>query len=102
LDDLDPICEGRVWTGGQAKDLHLVDSHGDFVDAIKKAAELGGLPVDDNYLIPVVNLSAKRNGYILPQPFEEVQEIGRLLSKERFQEMFGRPLWFLPYQFKIW
>jgi protease-4 len=101
LDELDPICEGRVWTGSQAKELHLVDSHGDFVDAIKKAAELGGLPVDDNHVIPVVNLSAKRNGYILPQPFEEVQEIGRLLSRERFQEMFGRPLLVLPYQFKI-
>jgi protease IV len=101
LDDLDPICEGRVWTGNQARKHNLVDSHGDFVDAIKKAAELGGLPVDDEHVIPVANISARRGGYTLPRPFEEVQEIGRLLSKDKIQEMSGRPLWILPYQFKI-
>jgi protease-4 len=101
MNELDPICEGRVWTGSQARKLKLIDSHGDFIDAIKRAAELGGLPVDDDHVIPVVNLSTKRNGYILPRPFEEVQEIGRLLSRERFQEMSGNPLWLLPYQFKI-
>ena len=101
MDTLDPICEGRVWTGSQAKERNLVDSHGDFVDAIKKAAELGGLPVDDDCVIPVANLAAKRYGYILPRPFEEAQEIGRLLSKDWFIGLSGRPLWMLPYQFKV-
>jgi protease-4 len=101
FDELDSICEGRVWTGRQALERKLVDSHGDFIDAIKKAAELGGLPVDDDHVVQVVNLTTKKDGYILPRPFEELQEIGRLLSKERFQEMSGRPLWLLPYQIKV-
>ncbi|MFN2171041.1 MAG: S49 family peptidase [Candidatus Promineifilaceae bacterium] len=101
VNELDPICEGRVWTGRQARGLNLVDDHGDFVDAIKKAAELGGLPVDDDHVIPVVNLSAKRDGYRLPRPFEEVQEIGRLLSREKIQKMSGSPLWLFPYQIRI-
>ena len=71
------------------------------MDAIKKAAELAGLPVDDDHLIPVANLTAGRDGYTLPRPFEEIQEIGRLLSSEKFKEMSGRPLWLLPYQLKI-
>ena len=101
IETLDPICEGRVWTGNQALENKLVDSHGDFVDAIKKAAELGGLPVDDDHTIPVANLFAKRDGYILPRPFEDAHEIGRLLSKDWLLGMSGRPLWMLPYQFKI-
>ncbi len=34
------IAKGRVWTGLDAKDIGLVDSLGDFDDAVKKAAEL--------------------------------------------------------------
>lgn len=34
------IAKGRVWTGLDAKELGLVDSLGDFDDAVKKAAEL--------------------------------------------------------------
>ncbi|MFQ5436507.1 MAG: signal peptide peptidase SppA, partial [Anaerolineae bacterium] len=39
FDELDPICEGRVWNGRQALERQLVDSHGDFMDAVKKAAD---------------------------------------------------------------
>ncbi len=55
-DKLDPICEGRVWTGRQALERQLVDGYGDFVDAIRKAAELAELPADDAHEISVVNL----------------------------------------------
>ena len=101
LDSLDPLCEGRVWTGNQARARKLVDSHGDFVDAIKKAAELGGLPVDDDHTIPVVDLFAGRDGYLLPRPYEEIQELGRLLSKDALLALGGRLLWLLPYQIKV-
>ncbi len=101
FEDLDPICEGRVWTGRQALERKLVDSHGDFVDVIKKAAELGGLPVDDEHAIPVSNLFTRKDGYMLPRPYEEMQEFGRLLSGERLGELSGRPLWMLPYTFKM-
>jgi protease-4 len=101
FEDLDPICEGRVWTGRQALERQLVDSHGDFVDVIKKAAELGGLPVDDDHAIPVINLSTRKDGYTLPRPYEEMQEFGRLLSGKRLGELSGRPLWMLPYMVKM-
>jgi ClpP class serine protease len=101
VEDLDPVCEGRVWTGRQALARELVDSHGDFVEAIKKAAELGGLPVDDDHAIAVANLFAKGDGYILPRPYDEVQELGRLLSGERLRELSARPVWLLPYQVTV-
>ncbi len=102
VESLDAICEGRVWTGNQARHHNLVDSHGDFVDAIRQAAELGGLPLDDDCEVPVVNLYAKRDGYLLPRPFlEEAQEIGRLLTKEWLEELSARPLWILPFRVKL-
>ncbi|MFN2104771.1 MAG: signal peptide peptidase SppA [Candidatus Promineifilaceae bacterium] len=101
VEDLDPVCEGRVWTGRQALARELVDSHGDFVEAIKKAAELGGLPVDDDHAIAVANLFAKGDGYILPRPYDEVQELGRLLSGERLRELSARPVWLMPYQVTV-
>ena len=45
FEDLDPICEGRVWTGRQALEHKLIDSHGDFIDAIYKAADLSGINI---------------------------------------------------------
>src|SRR5690606_35975266 len=42
-DELDEICNGRVWTGKQALEHKLVDSHGDFTDAVHKLAELAEL-----------------------------------------------------------
>ncbi|NDJ57266.1 signal peptide peptidase SppA [Enterobacteriaceae bacterium 4M9] len=39
-DQVNLIAKGRVWTGLDAKEIGLVDSLGDFDDAVKKAAEL--------------------------------------------------------------
>ncbi|MFN2137456.1 MAG: S49 family peptidase [Candidatus Promineifilaceae bacterium] len=101
LEELDPICEGKVWTGNQAMANGLVDSHGDFVDAIRKAAELGGLPVDDEHAIPVANLRSGHNGYELPKPFPDVQQFAGLLAGSWRRELVGRPLWLLPFHIKI-
>jgi protease-4 len=40
---IDEIAQGHVWTGQDAKNNGLVDSLGDFDDAVKKAAELAKL-----------------------------------------------------------
>ncbi|CAK9885152.1 MAG: Protease 4 [Candidatus Erwinia impunctatus] len=40
---IDAIAQGRVWTGSDAKQNGLVDSLGDFDDAVSKATELAGL-----------------------------------------------------------
>ncbi len=98
FDELDPICEGRVWTGQQALGHALVDSHGDFVDAIYKAAELAELPIGEHDVVPVVNLHAKRDGYLLPQPFEPVAELTRLLSGEKVKALLNQPLMMLPFE----
>ncbi len=40
---IDQIAQGHVWTGEDAKANGLVDSLGDFDDAVAKAAELAKL-----------------------------------------------------------
>ena len=95
-EELDSICEGRVWTGRQAQEHHLVDGHGDFIDAIEKAATLADLEFDDVNQINVVNLLQKKDGYVLPKPFEAVNEFSRLLSHDWIKEFNGRPLMLMP------
>ncbi|MBE2222397.1 MAG: signal peptide peptidase SppA [Anaerolineae bacterium] len=106
-DELDPICEGRVWTGRQAVDLKLVDSTGDFVDAIRKAAELGGMETDDAFRISVVNIDEGNGRYAQPKPFETINptdeasrtlsEIVRLLFGENIAALKGQPLMIMPF-----
>jgi protease-4 len=102
LTELDPICEGRVWTGDQALDHRLIDSFGDFQDAVQKAAELAKLPTSPDDYILVHNLHHHERPYMLPQPFEAAEEIASLFSAEYWREMIGRPLMMLPYRIKFW
>jgi protease-4 len=44
--DLDDICNGRVWTGAQAKERGLVDDLGDFHTAYRAACRAVQLPED--------------------------------------------------------
>lgn len=43
IDKLDKVAQGRVWTGQDAMEHGLVDTIGDFDDAVKVAAELANL-----------------------------------------------------------
>lgn len=43
---LDPICQGRVWTGKQGRAHGLVDELGDFQVAVELACRAAGLPED--------------------------------------------------------
>lgn len=43
IDQLDKVAQGRVWTGQDAMEHGLVDTIGDFDDAVKVAAELANL-----------------------------------------------------------
>lgn len=102
FETLDPICEGRVWTGRQAEERGLVDSHGDFMDAIQKAAELAGLPLDNRHRIPVVDIHPKGGGYTPPVSFgaEAAAEINQWLSGDRLRTLRG-PLMLLPYEIRL-
>ncbi len=96
-EELDSICQGRVWTGRQAEGHKLVDGHGDFIDAIEKAAALADMQYDHISQLKVVNLVKKEDGYVLPQPYETVKEISRLLSGEWMKRLNGRPLMLMPF-----
>ncbi len=100
-DELDPICLGRVWTGRQALERQLVDSHGDFIDAVRKLAELAELPDPTSHDIPVVNLYAKHTRHVTPQPFEMAEQIASWLSPERLAAFNQKPLFLSPYFIKL-
>lgn len=102
IEKLDPICEGRVWSGRQALNHKLVDSHGDFVDALKKVAELAHLPTDDDHRISVVNLYPRPDSYSLPQPFEAAQEWLKGLLGERLGRLNNQALWLIPFDLRFW
>lgn len=48
-DEIKKVASGRVWTGSQAKENGLVDILGSYNDAIKLAAQKGG--VEDDYKV---------------------------------------------------
>lgn len=102
-EQVDDAGLGRVWTGRQAREKGLVDSHGDFLDAIKKAAELAALPADDLYAIPVSNIFARSSGYAIPVSTSNALagEIGRLLRGGDMRELSGQPLMLLPYDLRF-
>jgi protease IV len=55
LSQIKPLADGRVFTGAQAKTAGLVDSLGNYADAIRKTADLAqikGEPKVRNYLVP--------------------------------------------------
>jgi protease-4 len=45
--DIDKIAQGRIWDGGTARQLGLVDGFGDLADAVAKAGELAKLDPDN-------------------------------------------------------
>ena len=50
-DIIQELADGRVYTGEQALEVGLIDSLGNFTDAITIAADMGGLDVEDPRLI---------------------------------------------------
>lgn len=98
---LDEIAGGRVWTGRQAKTRGLVDDHGDFLDAIRAAAEMAGLPTDDGRRIRVANLHPRSHETVLPQAYEPAQEVLRLLRGGHLRELNGKPLTLIPYRIRF-
>jgi protease-4 len=101
-DQLDQIGGGRVWTGRQALDHGLIDSHGDFIAAVEKAAELAKLPIDDDHRVEVINIYPRARSYLLPGPFEPVQELIDSYSLDQLIELYSRPALIMPFEIKVW
>ncbi len=102
IETLDPICEGRIWTGRQALEHGLVDSLGDFGTAVQKAAELAELPYDDLHEISVFNIYPKGSSYRVPKPFEAAESLLQLVVGDKLKPIYGRSLMMMPQSFKFW
>jgi protease-4 len=100
-EQVEAVGGGRVWTGRQALERRLVDSHGDFIDAIKKAAELAALPTDDSVAIPVWNFFARGSGYVLPNAERTLEGVARWLAGDELRALVGAPLLLLPYDLRF-
>lgn len=50
--DVQPLADGRIFTGRQAKEIKLVDELGDLDDAIRLAADLGGIEGEPKVVEP--------------------------------------------------
>jgi protease-4 len=65
-EQVETIARGRVWTGKQALEHHLVDELGDLFAAAKKAGELAQL--SPQRFVPLVDIAVPKSRQ-LPQPF---------------------------------
>jgi protease IV len=82
LAELRPLADGRIYTGAQAKAVKLVDSLGNYQDAVKKTAELTrikGEPKIRNYSSK--SLSGSLLGRLLPFSAFSASSLAPLESK---------------------
>ncbi|MEQ1552472.1 S49 family peptidase, partial [Sphingorhabdus sp.] len=71
VEQVDAIGQGRVWAGGTARQLGLVDRMGDLDDALAEAAKLAKLDKGDwhpHYLDPQADFASGLLGAFMPQP----------------------------------
>ncbi|MFN2187274.1 MAG: signal peptide peptidase SppA, partial [Candidatus Promineifilaceae bacterium] len=101
IEQLEEVSGGRVWTGSQALNRGLVDSHGDMQDGLIIAAELAGLPIDEQHEVEAVNIYSRRDSYILPRAYEQVNDLTTSLSIDNILIYFNRPMTMLPFDIRI-
>lgn len=95
---LDPICNGRVWTGRQALGHQLVDSLGSFEEAVNIAIELAELPQGPLDEVNVVNIFGKGDSYNLPKPIETAEFLTTFFTQNRLKSLINRPLLLMPFK----
>ena len=110
FEELDPICEGRVWTGRQAQAHQLVDEHGDFLTAVAQARKLAKLP--ETHHVPVRNMVSRSTGYVLPDTGKQgqpslgfhgyVQMLENAFNNTFVNQMNGRPIMMMPFDIRFW
>lgn len=83
-DDLDAICNGRVWTGAQAFDHKLVDALGDFQVALDLACQAANLPTDGS--VTTVEVSAPKRK-TLAEPIQAAQTMLGLDKAEQLGQL---------------
>lgn len=101
FETVEAVAGGRVWTGRQAKEHKLVDGHGDFVDAVNKAAELSDLPHGREHRIAVRNLFLRSEAYLPPQSNDVIQQIVETLTTRELRSLNGRTLALMPFELRL-
>jgi protease-4 len=89
--DLEGIAGGRVWTGGEARELGLVDEVGGFGEALRKARQLGKIEQDAPGMM--LKISPPRSGRSAPgDPAEAAREmVGEV--KRAISELLAHKVW---------
>jgi protease-4 len=103
--ELDPICNGKVWTGTQALTHGLVDALGDFPVAVERACQLANLPTDGS--VRVLDLAAPKD-HSLAEPVQAIKAalglsdgqslvtVARQLLRGEWQALVGsEPHWWI-------
>ena len=78
-DKLREIADGRFFTGEKAKEMGLVDTIGNFYDAVKIAADLGGIKTEPELVYP----KKKWEGYLDILTESAAGAIGRIAEQAR-------------------
>jgi protease-4 len=81
LDQVKKLADGRVYTGRQAQALGLVDKLGNLPDAIKRAAELGGIQGEPRIVEYKEPLNLFSSLFNLSRPTDPVGEVMALLDR---------------------
>ncbi|WP_430447051.1 signal peptide peptidase SppA [Sphingorhabdus contaminans] len=85
-EQVDTVAQGRVWAGGTARQIGLVDRYGGMADALDEAAKRAGLKADDWHAV-----------YIEPQPSFAGSLLGGLVPKRASvaapMDIFAQAAW---------
>lgn len=92
MSQVDPLADGRVFTGLTAKKLKLIDEVGTYADAVKKAAELGGIEGKPRVFAPE---KRKDNFLDIVMGYEE-SRWEQTLFRQLHMELYGQPLYLMP------
>lgn len=82
---VEEVSDGRIFTGEQAKEMHLIDDLGNLEDAIKKAGELAGIKGEPEVIWP-----RRRYSFF--------EEFGAEISQKilnRVLNSLSNPIWYL-------
>jgi protease IV len=104
-DDIDYVCEGKVWSGRQALEYELVDSHGDFVDAVNMAAELADIKLRPDERMGTINFHGRTDDASLLGSLLRAEMPGlttavhllNLLDMDKLAQLHQKPLYLMPF-----
>ncbi len=94
IEEIEPLADGRVFTGEQAKENGLVDRLGNFQDALDRAAELAGIEGK-----PVILYPEKKRKKIWEYLVQGLAEVMGSLLRSTFEQM--GPMSFHPEGFSV-